>query len=103
VRHLPGGTYWDKVDGYRDRYQNGGYWGTPVGWFIYTLDLVDPALADRTFVDMVQDYRLHGVYENVFAEERYVSQYSASAALPLAGVRAMRLRRKRSQEGQREG
>jgi hypothetical protein len=52
---------------------------------------------------MVQDYRLHGVYENVFAEERYVPQYSASAALPLAGVRAMRLRRKRSQEGQREG
>jgi len=98
IRHLPGGMYWENLpENSRDRYQNGGYWGTPVGWFVYTLDLVDPTLADRTFVDMVQDFRTNGVNENVFAEKAWVPDYNASAALPLAGVRAMLERRKQSQ------
>ena len=35
LRELPGGTYWQNMPGPRDQYQNGGYWGTPMGWFVY--------------------------------------------------------------------
>ena len=48
-----------------------------------------PELAERIFLDMVHDYRVHGVYENVYADSYYVADYCASAALPLAGLGAM--------------
>jgi len=88
VRHLPGGMYWEDTP-YRDRYQNGAYWATPVGWFVYTLNLVDPALADRTVVEMVEDFQRRGVTEWVFGSTTAVPDYNASAALPLAGIRKM--------------
>jgi hypothetical protein len=93
LRHLPGGMYWDNQKPAEAPYQNGGFWATPVGWFVYTLDLVDPPLADKTFLDMVEDFRAHGVCENVYGEHYYVPDYNASASLPLAGVRAMMARR----------
>ncbi|MGC9328506.1 MAG: trehalase family glycosidase, partial [Candidatus Hinthialibacter sp.] len=51
LRHTPGGVYWE-VARTRDQYQNGGYWATPMGWFIYTLNRVDPQLADQTIIDL---------------------------------------------------
>lgn len=95
TRHLPAGTYWEKA-GPRDTYQNGAFWATPTGWFVYSLDLVDPALADRTVLDMVKDFQAGGACEWVFRDKRQLPNYLASASLPLAGIRAMIERRQAS-------
>ncbi len=92
LRHLPGGVYWEQGCA-RDTYQNGAYWATPVGWFVYTLDLVDPALADQTVVDMVYDFKENGACEWVRGDKHQLPHYLASAALPLDGIRAMLERR----------
>ena len=88
VRHLPGGIYWEQGCE-RDTYQNGGYWATPTGWFVYTLNLADPALADQTVIDLVAGFQKTGACEWVLGEKRVLPNYLASAALPLAGIRAM--------------
>ena len=94
IRHLPGGVYWKLCVTGRDTYQNGAYWATPTGWFVYTLDLMDSALADRTVIDMVSDFKKGGVCEWILGEKRRLPNYLASASLPLAGIRAMIERRK---------
>jgi hypothetical protein len=88
LRHLPAGEYWEAA-GPRDEYQNGGYWATPIGWFVYTLDRVDPALADRTVVELVRDFQRRGVTEWVRGERTAVKNYVASATMPLAGAKRM--------------
>ena len=93
IRHLPGGVYWEMCVAGRDTYQNGAYWATPTGWFVYTLDLVDSGLADRTVIDMVSDFKKGGVCEWILGEKRRLPNYLASASLPLAGIRAMIARR----------
>jgi len=93
IRHLPGGIYWELCVAGRDTYQNGAYWATPTGWFVYTLDLVDSALADRTVIDMVSDFKKGGVCEWILGEKRRLPNYLASTSLPLAGIRAMIERR----------
>ena len=92
LRHLPAGMYWEAVP-YKDRYQNGGYWATPVGWFVYTLDLVDPTLANQTILDLVHDFQRRGIHEWVLDQQLAVADYNASGALPLAGIRRMLARR----------
>ncbi len=92
IRHLPGGVYWEQGCA-RDDYQNGAYWATPAGWFVYTLDLADPLLADRTILDMVDDFKKHGACEWIIGENRQLPNYLASAALPLDGIKAMLARR----------
>lgn len=92
IRHLPGGMYWD-AGCPRDTYQNGGYWATATGWFVYTLDLVDPKLADQTVVDLVDDFRHRGVSEWVLGPRMAVMNYLASATMPLAGIERMMARR----------
>ncbi|MEY3141688.1 MAG: hypothetical protein RLY21_181 [Planctomycetota bacterium] len=96
IRHLPGGVYWEQACE-PDRYQNGGYWATPTGWFVYALDLEDPKLADRTIVDMVDHFKQHGACEWIIGEGRQLPHYLASAALPLDGIRAMLQRRTEEQ------
>lgn len=95
VRHLPGFTNWDgkRAEKNGGRYQSGAFWATPVGWFVYTLDLVDPALADQTVVDMVRHFQKYGACEYIDGENRRLPGYVASAALPLTGIRAMIARR----------
>ncbi len=92
IRHLPGGMYWDAACP-RDTYQNGGFWATATGWFVYVLDLVDPKLADQTMIDMVNDFRRRGVTEWILDSRTAVRNYIASATMPLAGVRRMLDRR----------
>ena len=92
IRHLPGGVYWEAACE-KDRYQNGGFWATPTGWFVYTLDFVDPPLADRTVVDMVRELTKNGCQEWVFRDQKSVSNYVVSVALPIAGIRKMLQRR----------
>ncbi len=97
IRHLPAGVYWEKA-GPRDTYQNGAYWATPTGWFVYTLDLVDPSLADQTVLDLVKDFQAGEACEWVFNDKRQLPNYLASASLPLAGIRAMIERRQSTRE-----
>jgi hypothetical protein len=65
VRHLPAPESWERLfqPVSEGTYQNGGYWGTASGWLIEALRTVDPALADRTFRDLLDDYRREGVLE----------------------------------------
>ena len=95
IRHLPGGVYWEQADA-RDEYQNGAYWSTPTGWFVYTLDLVDSTLADETVIDMVNDFRQRGCIEWCFGETARLPNYLASGTNPLAGIRKMVERRKQT-------
>jgi len=97
LRHLPAGTYWEAACP-RDTYQNGGYWATPVGWFVYTLDRADPSLADRTLLDLVEDFQKRGVTEWVWGDHQAVRNYIASATMPLAGARAMLRQRAASRQ-----
>ncbi len=97
IRHLPGGVYWELGRCARDEYQNGAYWAAPAGWFVYTLDLADPMLADRTILDMVHNFKKHGACEWIIGERQQLPNYLASAALPLDGIRAMLERRKKAQ------
>ena len=56
--------------GPKDEYRNGGFWATPTGWFVYTLDLVDPPLADQTVLDIVSDFRQRGIMEMGFGAKK---------------------------------
>jgi hypothetical protein len=86
VRGTIGGVYWEKGCE-RDFYQNGAYWGTASGWFIYALATIDVPLAAQATRELINDYRRNGVNEWIFGEKRNMPQYVANAALPIAGLR----------------
>ena len=87
LRHLPAGTYW-QVAGDKDQYQNGGYWATPMGWFIYTIHQKDPKRAEESIIEFANAMRQSNFPEWSFKERVQLPRYNASAALPLAGFRA---------------
>jgi GH15 family glucan-1,4-alpha-glucosidase len=92
VRHTPGFMDWNgnKTATDSGNYQSGGFWATPTGWFAYTLDQADSALADKTVIEMVRHFQEHGACEWVNREGKgQLPGYTASAALPLAGIRTM--------------
>ena len=62
--------------------------------YAYTLDLVDPKLADQTVIDLVADFQKNGACEWVYGERHRLPNYLASASLPLASIRAMIDRRR---------
>ncbi len=96
VRHTPGFMDWNgtKTPTNSGKYQSGGFWATPVGWFVDTLDLEDPALADRTVIELVRHFQEHGACEWINREGVcQLPGYTASAALPLEGIDAMLKRR----------
>ena len=102
VRHIPGFMDWsgNKTPRNSGSYQSGAFWATPVGWFVYTLDLADPALADQTVIELVRHCQQYGACEWINREGRRVLPgYLASAALPLDGIRAMLSRRAQSTAG----
>lgn len=94
LRHLPAGMNWESTDTPPGKYQNGAFWATPIGWFVYTVDLVDPRLADQTVIDLVRDF-IATKDETECINDSYtnVSHYLASVTLPLDGIRAMIARR----------
>lgn len=97
VRHLPGFMNWQgkKTATNGGKYQSGAFWATPVGWFVYTLDLADAGLADRTVIDMVKHFQKHGACEWINGSVCRRPGYLASASLPLDGIRAMLARRRK--------
>ncbi len=88
VRHTPANVYWEQACP-RDSYQNGAYWGTPVGWFAYALERVEPALVDRMFADLAGFYAAHGACEWSLGTNKIAipEGYLASVAQPLVGLR----------------
>ena len=93
IRHTPPGVYGEQGCG-RDTYQNGRFWATPVGWYAYTLNRADPAMANQTLIDMVNDFAKRGVGEWVFGEKVALpGGYMSSATLPLAGMRRLQAER----------
>jgi hypothetical protein len=65
IRHVPtdcdfsAETAWERVVGgqLKNRYQNGAYWGTPVGWVCYAVAQADEALATELAKDYVSQLR----------------------------------------------
>jgi hypothetical protein len=50
-------TAWEISLAGRDNYQNGAYWGTPVGWVCYTIAKVDTAAAKKLAKEYIDDLR----------------------------------------------
>jgi len=90
VRHLPGGTYWERSVS-QNRYQNGGFWGTPSGWVAFALERTSSDLVDRLYCDLVAYYRTHGACEWFYGDTVAIPEgYLASVAQPLLAVRRIR-------------
>jgi len=89
IRHLPGGMYWETCKATPGTYQNGGFWGVPVGWFVVALWPVAPELAEKTILDFIQDSRRRGFAEWVNGDTLRLPRYVASACAPLPGFRVI--------------
>jgi hypothetical protein len=50
-------TAWEATDVAKNRYQNGAYWGTPVGWVAYAIAQVDPQAARALAQNYVMELR----------------------------------------------
>ncbi len=87
LRHCAPGEDWQRSLTPKGQYQNGGHWAAPFGWWFVTVHRIDPELAKRTFLELVEDFRVHGINEWVLSEKKAVPDYVASACQPLAGLR----------------
>ena len=100
VRHIlegedaqAGRTAWEQAHCSYNTYQNGGYWATPTGWYLYALAQADLTLADQ----MLSEFIGHSIaeqangapYEWISRDGTVVDgrQYGASAALPCAALK----------------
>lgn len=50
-------TAWENTDVPKNRYQNGAYWGTPVGWVCYAIAQVDLEAAQRLAGEYIAELR----------------------------------------------
>jgi hypothetical protein len=99
VRHIlegddarSGSTAWEMAHCTYNTYQNGGYWATPTGWYLYALAQIDLTLAEQ----MLDSFINHSLAEKANgAPFEWISRdgsvvdgrlYGASAALPCAAV-----------------
>jgi len=90
VRQMPRPEYWE-LAGARDRYMNGGCWGTASGWYAYALARVDPAKAWQMLSDLKSAYQRYGAVEWICGEVKSKAvPYPTSVTLPLAAIRRMR-------------
>jgi hypothetical protein len=82
LRHLVVGEYWSRMlrDLAPDTYQNGGYWATPSGWLVQTVNLADPQAAHDLLDALEADFTTHGVHEWISPAGRHVPGYVASIA-----------------------
>jgi len=82
IRHLLQPEIWQASFVYRPAgvYQNGGYWATPLGWYIPVIARRDPELASQTLRDCLQDFRARGIYEWVNGGVQVLPNYFVSAA-----------------------
>ncbi len=107
VRHVPVGfdasatSAWERMVapgfGERNRYQNGAYWFTPLGWLYEALHAVDPGAARELACDYLRTLEedgagggdTSGLYECMHPEGDYrkLPWYLTSIACPLASFR----------------
>lgn len=72
-------------------YHDGGYWATPLPWFMAALMLQNEVKAAQTFADAVADFRqTNDINEWINDGACGVPSYCASGAMPLEGVRLLR-------------
>ena len=63
IRHIIHGedfnteTAWEKAIVPINSYQNGAYWGTPTGWVVYAISLVDKTAAGKLVKEYISDLR----------------------------------------------
>ena len=96
IRHLPPGQYWDETRwNKKDHYQNGYFWGNATGGICWALERIDPMLVDKTYNDLISDYRRRGVNERTFGGKTACPDYLASVSLPLQGMRRLIERRRK--------
>lgn len=109
VRHIlsndPGNPQgWQKTISPPGEYQNGGYWGTPAGWYVAAMSISNPRAAQNMARDYVRFLRTHvragGASEawewfNPDTGKNANPLYAATVALPYASLQqAGMLRRK---------
>ena len=82
IRHLLDPETWQATFAYRPSgvYQNGGYWATPLAWFVPVVAKRDPELAQKILSDCLSDYRERGIYEWVNGGVKRLPDYFVSAA-----------------------
>lgn len=95
-------TAWEEsvVKVRRNRYQNGAYWATPVGWVAYALHQVDPEAASTLVGELIAEFReddfrkgdaFGAPWECMHEEDNHRQNpvYMTSVTCPLAAVRRM--------------
>jgi len=91
VRHLPPtgelGGHWEQSLCPPEEYQNGGFWGTPTGWFITALRRADSEAADQLLAKYVAHLRANEAqgapweWINPTLKKRVNPLYASSAGL----------------------
>lgn len=90
---------WEKTCTLYNTYQNGGYWATPLGWYIVALRLYEPQLAEQLAADFIahtEKYRPFGApFEWINADTTDFSGkwYGTSGVLPYIGYQRNNLQR----------
>jgi hypothetical protein len=93
-------TAWEISLAKKNTYQNGAYWGTPIGWVCYTIAKVDYALAQKLANEYVEELRKNDFrkgdefgapyecfYPGVFKQNPI---YMTSVTCPFAVFKAMK-------------
>lgn len=99
VRGMPPGELWADCDIPAGEFENGGYWSGAAGWLAYTLDILDPGMADRLVMDLARQFVEKGVCKAINGKgiERF-RDYLPSAAAPMPGIQKMLARRRKRAE-----
>ena len=88
-------TAWAHCSEPYNTYQNGGYWATPLGWYIYAAGLADRAFADRLadeFLGHTEKFADAGApFEFIGRENTEWSgcRYGTSGVLPYIGYKKL--------------
>jgi hypothetical protein len=88
VRHLLEGHYWEQtlIPVAPGTYQNGAYWATASGWVIYLLYQVDKCMAVTLLQELVNDFKLFGIFECVNVDYEKLNHYVVSVVNPLGAI-----------------
>jgi hypothetical protein len=99
VRALPPDELWQDCDVPAGEFENGGFWSGAAGWLAYTVDILDPGLADRVIIDLATAFVSDGVYKGINGDGvgRF-RNYLPAAALPVPGIQKMLDRRRKRAE-----
>ena len=98
VRHILVGeeaskeSAWESTFCPLNTYQNGGYWATPTGWYIYALAIYSEELATHmfeSFIKHIRKYEKDGApleWRTPDDSAQDGKMYGASAALPYEAI-----------------